>query len=197
MGPQPKQRAGVKYTWQDYETWPDEERWEVIDGEAYDMTPSPTPRHQILAGNFYRKVADRLAGKPCLVFIAPLDVYLDDYNFVQPDVLVVCDQTKVRDRIHGAPDVIVEVLSPSTALKDKREKKVLYERFGVREYVIVHPEELLIERYWLEEGRFKGPDLLGAAEVLALRALEGIEVPLWEVFEVPAPEPQKEQGSGT
>lgn len=195
MGPQSKKQAGVKYTWQDYLTWPDEERWEVIDGEAYDMSPSPTPRHQNIAGNFFAILREKLMGKPCRVFIAPLDVYLDDYNFIQPDVLVVCDQRKIQDRIYGAPDVIVEVLSPSTALKDKREKKRLYERFGVKEYIIVHPDEMIVERYWLEDGLLKGPDVVGAAETLALRSLEGVEILLWEVFEVPPPEPQREKDS--
>ncbi len=193
MGSPSKQRAGVKYTWQDYLTWPDDERWEVIDGQAYAMTPSPTPRHQRIAGNFYRKLADLLSGKPCQVFIAPLDVRFDRYNFVQPDVLVVCDPGKITERIEGAPDVVIEVLSPSTGLKDKREKKALYERFGVREYILVHPEELLIERYWLEGGKFLGPDLLGAGERLLVRVLGDLEIGLWEIFEVAPPEPEKEQ----
>jgi Uma2 family endonuclease len=187
MATQPKKRAGRKYTWQEYLTWPDEERWEVIDGEAYDMTPSPTPRHQILAGNFYRKLADRLAGKPCRVFISPLDVYLDDSNFVQPDVLVVCDPLKIKDRIYGAPDLIIEVLSPSTALKDKREKKRLYERVGVKEYIVVYPDEMLVERYGLESGRFTGPDVFGASDRLALQSLDGLEIALWEMFEMEPP----------
>lgn len=187
MATQPTKRAGRKYTWQDYLTWPDEERWEVIDGEAYDMTPSPTSRHQTIAGNFYRILANKLVGKPCRAFIAPLDVYLDEYNVIQPDVLVVCDQRKIQDRVCGAPDVVVEVLSPSTALKDKREKKVLYERFGVREYIVVHPDEMLVERYWLDSEVFQGPDVFGASDRLALRSLEDLEIALWEIFEVESP----------
>lgn len=176
-----------KYTWQDYLTWPDDERWEVIDGAAYDMTPSPSSRHQVIVGNFHAVLRERLKGKACRVFIAPLDVYLDDFNFVQPDVLVVCDEKKIRDRIYGAPDLVVEVLSPSTSVKDRREKKSLYEKFGVREYVIVHPEEMLVERFFLGEGGFGGPDVFGSQEVLPLLFLEGMEVPLWEVFEVQPP----------
>jgi len=182
------ERANKKYTWQDYLAWPDEERWEVIDGEAFNMTPSPTSRHQIVAGNFFSLLREKLKGGPCRAFIAPLDVYFDDSNFVQPDVLVVCDETKIEDRIHGAPDLIVEVLSPATSLKDKREKKNLYERFGVKEYVIVHPDEMFVERYSLAEGSFGEPDVLGAKEVLALRSLEALEIPLWDVFEVTPPE---------
>ncbi len=183
-----------KYTWKDYLSWPDDERWEVIDGEAYDMTPSPIVKHQRLVGNFFIMLGNKLAKRPCQTFVAPLDVYFDDYNFVQPDVMVVCDQEKIKDRIFGAPDLIIEILSPSTSLKDKREKKLLYEKFGVREYIIVHPEELFVERYSLDQGKFKEPDILGAAETLTLTSINGLFLPLWEIFEVPAPqEPPADQ----
>lgn len=183
-----KKKAEKKYTWNDYLTWPDEERWEVIDGEAYDMTPSPIARHQRLVSNLNWILKNKIAGGPCVTFVAPLDVYLDDYNFVQPDVFVVCDERKIKDRVYGAPDLIIEVLSPSTSLKDKRKKKTLYEKFGVKEYIIVHPEEMFIERYCLSEGGFKEADIIGAGEVLTLCSIEGIEIPLWEVFEVEPPE---------
>ena len=182
-----KKNGEKKYTWQDYLTWPDEERWEVIDGEAYDMTPSPTAKHQRIVTNFGRILGNKLTDGPCATFAAPLDVYLDDNNFVQPDVMVICDEKKIKDKVYGAPDLIIEVLSPSTSLKDKKEKRVLYEKFGVKEYIIVHPEEMFIERYRLEKSRYKEPDILGAEDVLKLSCLEDIEVSLWEVFEVEPP----------
>ncbi|MBI2264459.1 MAG: Uma2 family endonuclease [Armatimonadetes bacterium] len=195
MQPVPRTKTDKKYSWQDYLKWPDEERWEVIDGIAYDMSPSPTPRHQILAGNFYGILRNKLHGKRCRPFVAPLDVYLDDHNFVQPDVLAICDEVKIKDRIYGAPDMVVEVLSPSTSLKDKREKKTLYERFGVKEYVVIHPDEVFIERYALKEGRYGEPDLYGATEVLSLHALDEMEIPLWEVFETEPPQEADAQSS--
>ena len=187
-----KKKSAKVYTWQDYLTWPDDERCEVIDGRAYDMSPSPTPRHQTIAGNFYFIIREKLKGNPCKVFMAPLDVYFDDYNFVQPDVMVVCDENKIRDRIYGAPDLIIEVLSPSTAIRDKREKKALYEKFKVREYIVVDPEGMVVEKNCLISGRYKGPFILGSTEVLRLASLEKLEVPLWEVFEVEAPVPVQE-----
>ncbi|MBI3812994.1 MAG: Uma2 family endonuclease [Nitrospinae bacterium] len=188
MGHPLKKKDDRRYTWSDYLTWPDEERWEVIDGVAYDMSPSPTPRHQIITGNFFSILKDKLKGKSCRPLIAPLDVYFDDHNFVQPDVLVICDEKKIKDRIYGAPDLVIEILSPSTSLKDKRAKRNLYEKFGVKEYIIVSSEDVFVERYLLIEGRFKEPDILGSNEVITLSSLEGIEIQLWEVFEVEPPD---------
>lgn len=183
-----KNEGDCKFTWNDYLSWPDSERWEVIDGVAYNMTPSPTVRHQVLAGNLHNILKNGLKGKKCRAFIAPLDVYLDDTNFVQPDVLVVCDESKIKDKIHGAPDLIIEVLSPSTSLKDKREKKTLYEKFGVKEYIIVDPLEQYVERFHLgANGSFSVGDVFGPKEVLPLKSLEGLEIALWEVFEVEGP----------
>ena len=187
MGPQ-LQKSNRKYTWQDYLNWPDDERWEVINGAPYNMTPSPSFRHQKIAGNFHGILRNKLQGKSCIPLIAPLDVYFDDYNFVQPDVMVVCDEKKIRDKIYGAPDLVIEVLSPATSTKDKREKKALYERYGVKEYIIVYPDELFIERYCLSGEKFKEPDIFGARDVLSLTSIEGIDVPLWEVFDVTPPE---------
>lgn len=182
------QKKDTKYTWQDYLGWPDTERWEVIDGTAYNMTPSPSVRHQTLAGNFFSIMDKHLKGKLCRVFVAPLDVYLDDLNFVQPDVMVICDKTKIRDKIYGAPDLIIEILSPATALKDKREKKALYERYGVKEYVIVDPLDQFVERFFLgQDGTYDKGELYGPQEVINLKSLEGLEISLWEVFEVEGP----------
>ncbi len=183
--PQPaKKEQGQRFTWQDYLTWPEDERWEVIDGEAYNMSPSPTERHQRIIVNIVVQLKEKLKDSPCRVYAAPLDVYLDEHNFVQPDVFVVCDKNKIKDRIYGAPDLIVEVLSIFTAIKDRRLKKDLYERFGVREYVIVHPEEQYIERFFLKDRRYSEPDIFGPEEVFISSALEGVEIPLWEVFEI-------------
>jgi len=184
MGQQIKKDAEKKYSWQDYLAWPDEERWEVIDGVAYDMSPSPTERHQRIVLNLGSILRTKLAGNPCKVYVAPLDVYLDDFNFVQPDVFVVCDSNKIKDKIYGPPDLIVEVISPHTSLKDKRTKKHLYEKFGVKEYILFHPEEMFIERYSMIDGKFREPDIFGPQEVLNLTAVEGINISLWEVFEV-------------
>jgi Uma2 family endonuclease len=114
---------------------------------------------------------------------------LDQQNVVQPDLLVVCDKSKTTENnIQGAPDLIVEILSPSSALKDKREKKALYERFGVREYLIIYPAEELVERLLLDNGRYGGPDVFGWGEVLPLAIFPDLRINLWEIFDRQLPQ---------
>ncbi|MEC4685235.1 MAG: Uma2 family endonuclease [Nitrospirota bacterium] len=109
------------------------------------------------------------------------------HDVVQPDVLVVCDEKKITEKnIQGVPDLVVEVLSPNTAIKDKR---LLYEKVGIREYIIIDPTEQYVERYLPDEEGFYGiPDIFGPKEVVKLKAFEEIEIPLWEVFETEPPE---------
>lgn len=174
-----------RYTYHDYLTWEDDERWELIDGVVYNMTPAPAFRHQRVAGNFYRILGNRLWGKPCVAGIAPTDIVLSEYDVVQPDVFVVCDKSKITETmIKGAPDLVIEVLSPSTSLKDKREKRFLYEKYCVKEYIIIDVTEQYVERFVLKEGLYGGSEVFGPQEVLKLQSLEEIDIPLWEVFEV-------------
>jgi Uma2 family endonuclease len=185
------ERIKKKYTYNDYIKLPDEERWELINGAPYNITPAPSINHQNAAGTFYSNLKQKLQGSPCKPFIAPADVVLSEFDVVQPDVFVVCDEKKITDaNIQGTPDLIVEVLSPSTALKDKREKKVLYEKYGVKEYIVIDPIEFYIERFVLKEGMYGEPELLGPQDVLMLHCLENVDIPLWEVFEVEKVKPE-------
>jgi Uma2 family endonuclease len=192
----PAKKGDHKYTYTDYRAWPDEERWEIMDGEAYAMTPAPSVSHQLVAGNVFGIFRDYFKVKSCQPFIAPTDVVFDETNIVQPDVFVVCDKSKItKANIQGAPDLIVEILSGATKLKDRREKKALYERFGVKEYLIVHPEDETVDRYRLTEGRFEGPDVFGWHEMVRLHAFPDLELQLWEVFgrELPKEESSEEE----
>lgn len=178
------EKLNKKFTYVDYLSWPEEERWEIINGQAYAMTPAPSIRHQKIVGKFYVKLENNLSGKQCIPFVAPTDVVLDDFNVVQPDILVVCDPAKITEaNIQGSPDLIIEVISPSTTLKDRREKRVLYEHFRVREYVLVYPEDGIIERYYLSDRKFFGPDLLNWDEILHLHIFSDLAINLWEIFE--------------
>lgn len=169
----------------DYMSWDDGERWELIDGVAYNMSPAPTIRHQNIALNFGTQLRNRLKGKPCKPFIAPVDVVLSDHDIVQPDVLVVCDPSKITPKnIQGAPDFVLEVLSPSTSRKDMREKKALYECAGVAEYLVLDPLELYALLFRLDPaGRYGAGEVYGPDESMALQILSGETVDLTEIFE--------------
>jgi len=174
-----------KYTYQDYLQWSDEERWEIIDGVAYNMTPAPSVKHQIISRNMEVSLVNEIRSKKkeCEVFDAPTDVVFDEYNVVQPDLLVVCDKTKItEENIKGAPDLIIEVTSPSTSLKDRREKKKLYEKFGVKEYLIVYPDEELVERFLIENDKYGAPEVFNWDETMRIESL-GLDVDLWGIFE--------------
>ena len=167
-----------KFTYTDYLTWDDDERWEIIGGEAYNMTPAPIVSHQEIVGNFFR-----FLGKQCTPFISPIDVVLSEEDVVQPDVIVICDKQKVqKTHIAGAPDLVIEVLSPATSLKDRREKKDLYEKFGVKEYILVDPDEKYVERYFLQKGRYGSSEVFGPKDKFASRSLKGVRLTLKEIF---------------
>lgn len=144
----------VSYTLDDYYGLPEERRAELIDGVLYDMT-APTVPHQSLAGEIFFEIKNYIRKKrgTCVVLEAPVDVQLDcdDKTMVQPDVLVVCDRDKLTNRcVMGAPDFIVEVLSPSTRRKDMFLKLAKYEHAGVREYWMVDMENEKIITYSFE-----------------------------------------------
>lgn len=157
-----------RHNYGDYLSWPDEVRYELIDGDAYLMSPAPDLPHQDVAGEIYRQAANALLGKSCRAFIAPVDVRLAKAQeadesidtVVQPDVLVVCDGNKLDKRgVRGAPDWIVEVLSPSTAGHDQIKKRQLYEQHGVREYWLVHPVDRVLTIYRLEDAEYGKPQI--------------------------------------
>lgn len=171
------------FTYQDYLKWPDDERWEIIEGKAFYLgPPAPILEHQSIAGEFFHFLKGKLKGQKCIPFISPVDVVFSDINVVQPDVVVVCDPSKLQiTHIHGAPDIVIEVLSPSTALKDKREKKVLFEKYGVKEYIIVNVSDAFVEYYQLKNGQFLPPFILGPESDLVFHTLN-FSISLKEIF---------------
>ena len=144
-----------EYTLEDYLALPDDRRVELIDGVIYDMS-APTGYHQLIAGQIYARLLAYISGKKgkSLPFISPVDVQLDcdDRTIVQPDVLILCDPSKYTPaRIVGAPDFVVEIISPSTKAKDMFLKNCKYRDAGVREYWIVDPKKKTIFTYHYEE----------------------------------------------
>ena len=136
-----------EHTIEDIEALPQGERAELIDGEIF-MMSTPGTNHQDLVGGLYAEIRSHIRSKkkPCHVFIAPVTVFLDakktKRHWYEPDVFVVCDKEKIqKDGIYGAPDLVIEVLSPGTASKDRFLKAYMYEKYGVKEYWIVSPDE--------------------------------------------------------
>lgn len=130
--------------------------YELLDGRPVAMSPRPVVNHNIAVTNVTSIFQRFLRGKPCTVFTDGVDVFLTPKDRVIPDVTVVCDKSTVKpDGVHGAPDLAVEVLSPSTAKRDRGYKKNLYERCGIREYWIIDTDSRLIEVYLLTDGRYE------------------------------------------
>lgn len=189
----PIEKSDTHYSYADYLKWPEDERWELIDGVAYDMSPSPTRQHQWILVNLIRYFSQFFKDKPCEPYIAPLDVRLPDnaeddesriYTVVQPDLFVVCDRDKLDDKgCVGAPDFVVEILSPGTALKDMREKRRLYERHGVKEYWIVHTRDDIVEVFTRgDNNMFTASTVYGKDDLIKPVIFPDLEVPLTEVF---------------
>lgn len=162
----PAKEFNHKYSYSDYLTWTDNKRWEIIDGIVYNMTPAPSSVHQRILGKLFLIMEHFFENDKCEVFMAPLDVRLskdkvndtDIETVVQPDILVVCDKNKVDDRgCNGAPDFIIEIVSPSTVYKDTVVKLNLYEKYGIKEYWIVYPEEQIITVYTLNGEKYEKP----------------------------------------
>ncbi|KAA6186734.1 Uma2 family endonuclease [Thiohalocapsa marina] len=179
------QRDEAHHTYGDYLTWPDDVRYELIDGVAYLMAPAPTLDHQDVAGELYYQLRQALEGKSCRVYIAPVDVRLPKANeddafidtVVQPDVLLVCDPGKLDRRgVRGGPDLIVEVLSPSTASHDQIRKLRVYERARVREYWLVHPVDRILTIYRLDEDDYGKPDIRELAGETPIGVLPGVSI---------------------
>jgi Uma2 family endonuclease len=146
------------FTYADYVTWNEGNRWEIVNGTAVDMTPAPNTEHQRISMRLSVVLSLFLQNKPCSVFTAPIDVRLgenlnrdeDIINVVQPDILIICDPSKIDERgIKGAPDWIIEITSPSTIKNDFGTKLLLYQEFGVREYWIIDPSTKKINVYRL------------------------------------------------
>ncbi len=162
------QRDIDHHTYGEYLTWPDDVRYELIDGVAYLMAPAPTLTHQDIVGEVYYQLRQALGDRSCRAYVSPVDVRLprgDEADeevdtVVQPDVLVVCDSSKTDRRgVRGAPDLAVEVLSPGTASHDQVRKLRVYERAGVREYWLVHPTDRVLTIYRLEQGAYGRPEV--------------------------------------
>jgi len=179
----------TNYTYEDYLTWSDDERWEIIHGELYSMSPAPTPRHQRILIECGRQIANFLIDKPCQVYPAPIDVRLPSDSglndtVVQPDLSIICDPHKIDAQgCIGAPDVVFEILSPSTAVRDLQIKLSLYESHGVKEYWIIQPNDEIVQLYRLDtNGRYAKAQIFIQPQKIPSGVIEGLIIDLKALF---------------
>ncbi|MDM8537114.1 Uma2 family endonuclease [Desulfobacterales bacterium HSG17] len=179
------------FTYADYRNWPEHERWEIINGTPYNMSPAPSVRHQIISGELFAQIHNLLSSKNCRVLAAPLDVRFpygmkeDDkiIDVVQPDILIVCDPEKLDEKgCSGPPDFIAEIISPSTVSKDYITKQKLYEKNGVKEYWIIHPADNIIHVNILKKGTYRISIHEGKGK-LKMYALPDLKIDLDKVFD--------------
>ncbi len=178
------------WTYEDYLKIEDDKRYEVIEGELT-MAPAPIPYHQAVSRNIEFLMWDYVKKKKLgVVYDAPIDVVLDRHNVLQPDIVFVSKERKsmIGDKaIEGAPDLVVEIVSPSTLGKDTVRKKAIYERFGVKEFWLVYPDMKCVEVLTLDkEGRYQLHDegcLEGGKEFVSSKIIKGFRLGLREVFE--------------
>jgi len=175
-----------RYTYSDYEKWDDGNRYELIDGEMFMMT-APLVEHQRVSSKLHGQLWNFLREKQCEVFSAPFDVCLnaegdEDDTVVQPDLLVVCDKSKLdKKRCNGAPDMVVEILSPSTSSRDMVLKFNKYREAGVREYWIVDPAFKIINVNTLKGGEYVA-SVYGDTGGIPVGVLESCVINIGEVF---------------
>jgi len=174
-----------RYTYSDYLLWDDDKRRELIDGVPYLMA-APSWQHQGILGKLFLQFGNFLEDKSCKVFFAPFDVRLNadtlDDTVVQPDLLVVCDHSMLNDAgCKGVPDMVVEILSPSTLQYDKITKFNTYLKAGIREYWIIDPIAKSLASQILKDGKYI-THVYTNKETVPVHVLEGFVIDLSKVF---------------
>jgi Uma2 family endonuclease len=180
-----------EYTYTDYLKFQFEEMVELVRGKIYKMSPAPSVVHQVISRNLEIEIGSYLKGKKCQIFNAPIDVVLPisykkrnkSTTVVQPDICIICNTFIIEDKaIFGVPNWIIEILSPSTAPKDRGLKYDVYEEAGVGEYWIVSPEYETVEVFLLENDRYTKKYVLDKNEKVVPFTLPELEIDLKEIF---------------
>ncbi|MFN0292029.1 Uma2 family endonuclease [Pedobacter helvus] len=182
----------LTYSYANYLNWLFDERLELIKGKIYKRSPGPARLHQKVLTQLFRPIANFLHGKPCDVYVAPFDVRFpkgskadkDIYTVLQPDLCVVCDKSKLDDKgCLGAPDLVVEILSPGNNKKELLNKYNVYEEFGVKEYWVVSPGEQTLMIYTLDDmGKFQPSKLFTLSEEVGSTVLPDFVLKIDDVF---------------
>ena len=178
------------YTYADYLTWQFDERVELIKGFIRKMSPAPNRKHQHLVGSLYLLLHKSNNFKNCKIYLSPFDVRLPipskkkDTTVVQPDLCIICDESKLDDQgCNGAPDLIVEILSPFNTKHDLDTKFRLYEEAGVKEYWIVQPTDQNILVYYLVDNKYYGSKPFVTEEFIESKVFPDLKINVSDVFE--------------
>lgn len=166
-----KKRSDSQATYQEFQSWEDHEKWELLDGVPHRLPLNISERHRRVAvgivAQIYQKL--RLEPSPYRIYRAPVECWLDDLNVVHPDIMVVRGAERVRGpNIRGAPEVIIQLLHPDRAVVDRGEKFQIYERFGVQQYILVQPTHEYAEDFRLLDGTYSGSQVYNWNESLPL-----------------------------
>ncbi len=182
------------YTYKDYLLWKFKERVELIKGKIFKMSPAPSISHQEISRNINRVLDHYFFGKSCKVFYAPLDVLLSDkkksseeneiFTVVQPDLCVICDPEKIADgkKCIGAPDLVIEILSPGNSKKEMDYKFDLYQEAGVQEYWLVYPEEKSINIFVLKNDEYIGLKPVSEGQILTSSIFPELRADVDKIF---------------
>jgi len=191
----PQTTTEIRYSYAEYLSWDDQERWELINGEVWDMSPAPSRLHQEISIRLSSLLYQHFKKKDCAVYAAPFDVRLPEQDnaedhaistVVQPDISVICDKKKLDERgCLGAPDLIIEILSPATAAKDLKVKRDLYEQHGVQEYWLFHPTDRTVMVYRAgQNNEYSKAEVFTEDDRLSSELFTGLEIELEEIFAV-------------
>lgn len=185
------------FTYADYLTWNFKERIELIRGKIFRMSPAPTVTHQMILGNIFVYFASKIKDQECKALIAPVDVRLKGKPFrnrkrkdnqittvVQPDLIVVCDPAKLEDKrsVDGAPEMVIEILSPGNSKTETKYKLGLYEENGVLEYWVIYPPFKMVQVFLLIDDAYSKPEIYESGDKISCTVLKGIKIPVDEIF---------------
>ncbi len=190
-------QSEIGFTYEDYLGWKFKERIELIKGKIFKMSPAPAVTHQAISMNLISFFNKKMDHAPCKLFCAPIDVKLIGTSFkkrkvadneiftvVQPDIIVVCDPEKLSDTrsISGAPEMVIEILSPGNTKTETKYKLDLYEENGVLEYWVVHPPYKYVEVYLLKDNKYSKPTIYEMGEQISCTILSPIKIPVEAIF---------------
>ena len=183
----------AQFSYEDYLTWDGNEKWELLYGIPYAMSPAPSRIHQEICGEMFFKIRTYLQGKSCNVYTAPFDVRLckedasenEIINVIQPDITVICNKDILDDRgAKGVPDLVVEVVSPSSTFLDYVKKLNLYGEYGVKEYWIIDPKKRSLFVYQIDEtGRYGAPNIYSDKDHVKVGIFDKLVIELEEIFQ--------------